>query len=235
MHFHKQPEIIYCNHGSIEITQNNQILTLYKGDVAIISPYVAHSFNGGHGRGWCLGIPLQFDSSFSKYFLCLNSNQFIIKNCKKSKILHKTLMNFKNANSLTFAKQQFLVQNLLDEILKLINPNKLQNIKQLDIVSQIIYFLDENYTHDINMQSLISNFMYSRSYLSECFNNVFQCSLPAFLTNIRLSAFIKKQLTLKGSISEDAFNVGFKSTRTFYKSFSTQFNLTPTEYISKIK
>ena len=234
-HFHKQPEIIYCMRGRIVITQETQTIVLNRGDIAIVCPYVAHSFIKSNGNGICMGIPLQFANTFIKYFTCLNANQFVIKNSKNSFDLQSTLMRFKGANNLNFINQRALIDRLLDEMLELIDIDIKQSIEQIDLASKIIFFLDENYTQDITMQTLMDKFMYSRSYLSEYFNNIFKCSLPAYLTNLRLSAFFDKQRTSGGSISDNALSVGFKSSRTFYNNFMTEFKITPTEYFKLIK
>lgn len=231
-HFHKQLEIAYCNFGKQHAAVNGKSYILSKGDVLIVSPYAIHAF--GQSAAWCTiacipTVYYQYYSNLSN----LSDDMRLIKAKQGTLPILKAMRKLKNMENRNHLVKLSLVLGILGEILDKGEFEKSYDTADSNLVNTITNYIDENYTKKIDLASLSAHCNYSKAYLSKFFNNHFNCSFNDFVNIIRLNAFIELQLEKGGNFSENAFAVGFQTSRTFYNVFKERYQTTPTEYFAK--
>lgn len=231
-HFHKQLEIIYCNLGKQQITVNNITYVLKRNDIIIVSPYAVHSYDESNAKCTTVCIPTVFFSYYNKYFSNLNDQTRIIRAEKNTKQVIKAVEEAKKSKGKNYYCELAAVLKILGELIAIGNFTVVSDSAQNDLVSIITDYIDNNYKEKIDLTSLSEHCHYSKQYLSQFFNEHFNCGFSDFVNIVRLNAFVELQTTRGGNFSDNALAVGFQTTRTFYNVFKERYNMTPTEYFS---
>ncbi len=99
--------------------------------------------------------------------------------------------------------------------------------------SRILFYINENYSSELSLDSLSAHFGYSRSYISRYFKARFNVTFNKYLKLIRLKKAIMLMKEGKNSITYCALESGFTSMRSFYRIFYSEFGCTPKEYAKR--
>ncbi len=229
-HFHKQLELAYCTSGTQVVKINSETLQLNRGDILIVSPFMAHGYELSTANCLVLCIPTIFYSYYSKYFSRLSINDTIIKNTKGSKEVFKALKQFHNIGDMNHFEQTSLVLAVLGKLLHLAEFKEIATNDNADLTNDIINYIDQNFKDKISLESLSDHLHYNKTYISKYFNKAFNCSFNDYINTTRLNAFVELQLENGGMFSNNALSVGFQTTRTFYNAFKLKYKNTPTEF-----
>lgn len=230
-HFHKQLEIAYCNFGKQHATVNGKSYVLSKGDVLIISPYAVHSYQSS--VAWCTvacipTVYYQYYSNLSN----LRADMCLMKSKQGTMPILKAMRKLKGMNDRSHFYKLSVVLGILGELLDRGEFKQTYGTSDNDLVQMITTYIDENHTKKIDLSTLSAHCNYSKAYLSKFFNEHFNCSFNDFVNMIRLNAFIELQSEKGGNFSDNAFAVGFQTSRTFYNVFKERYQTTPTQYFS---
>ena len=234
-HFHKQLEIVYCNVGKQKVTVNNTGYVLKRNDILIISPYAIHSYEASWAKCTTVCVPTVFFSYYNKYFSSLSAENRVIRACKKSKNALKAIKLAKRSPDKNYYCSLAAILKILGELVDLGDFSPISDSSQNDLITVITNYIDDHYKEKIDLTSLSAHCHYSKAYLSQFFNEHFNCSFNDFVNIVRLNAFVELQNKNGGNFSDNAFEVGFQTTRTFYNVFKERYNMTPTEYFNNIK
>jgi len=98
--------------------------------------------------------------------------------------------------------------------------------------TQILFYINEHYKMPLTLPSIAADLGYNASYLSRCFKNCFHMGINRYITLMRLRAAVLLMQKEK-KISACAYESGFNSVRTFYRSFYEEFQCTPKEYLKR--
>lgn len=230
-HFHKQMEIVYCHFGRQSLVINNQPLLLKQGDVAIISPFVAHGYLRSKALCTVVCIPTIFYSYYNPYFSNLDACNMVIPGRKHNFMILRAMRKFKTAGRKNYLEQLAIVADFLGKLQRqfpdLHNAGDGAND---DLTILIIEYINQNFTKKISLETLSEQFHYNKSYISSIFKKNFVCGFNDYLNLIRLNAFIELQMKNGGSFAQNALLVGFPSARTFYNVFKAKYNQTPSDY-----
>lgn len=119
---------------------------------------------------------------------------------------------------------------LLADIFSVLELEKRQSFPDKNICESILVYLDQHYQEDISLESTAKAIGISKFYLSQIFSNKLHTSFPAYVTARRLDYAEKLLTTTSKPITEIAFEAGFTSQRTFFRSFQEAYNTTPHQY-----
>lgn len=148
----------------------------------------------------------------------------IIVNPLESSILMVRLENLVQVKA-TLKKKY---ANLLFEI----NPEN--NIEDEKFVRKIIETIECNLTNqDFSIEDLCREIGYSRSALYNKMKAFTNLSLYEFIKMVKLKTAIEMFQKGNTSVSDVAFNVGFKTLAHFSRCFSAEFGISPSEYINR--
>ncbi len=244
-HLHKELEIVVCLKGLITVTCNQSVYTLKEHDILYVFPNCIHSYT---------------HSEHSKFLICIASvgsfplfKKIFTKECvnpkleaPKTGLLYPLLQalcaeyttietNAKDTNTKeTAVKDISVMLSYLQLILALsFREMEFQEKKTNhyeDILPEILNYLEENYTLELNADIIASHFGINPSYLSRLISSRLQCTLTQYIHELRIN-YAKHLLEHSGdSITQIGFECGFQTQRSFNRVFNQITNKTPREY-----
>lgn len=105
-------------------------------------------------------------------------------------------------------------------------------VKHSDVVYKIIGFVQRNYMHKITLDDIAAHVYLSRSYVSKIFKEEMECSLTAYINQIRIQKS-KVLLAEEMSLTDVAYNVGFEDQSYYTKVFKKSTGMSPGQYKMK--
>ncbi len=102
--------------------------------------------------------------------------------------------------------------------------------KSNSIMRDIIRYVYGNFKEDITLESLSERFHLSTSYISYGFKQFTGEKFHSFLESMRLAQSCSLLMSSDMSITDIAYEVGFKSYKTFSRVFASRIKITPREY-----
>lgn len=235
-HFHSSVELMYVVSGVVKTTCGAQSFSLKAGSALISPSYTLHYFytpklsNSIH-----LTIPLDIIPSYKSI---MKNNRFTenIYNDKDGRLLSllnqiNMLCAKKSNNTLLYKGLAYAVLGLLLEQLPVEPyPDK----KSRDFSRDVLVYLQENFADiDITLDSVATNFGYSKSRFSHIFTSTFGYTFHQYLIMLRCRNAAARLVNEGDSLIDSALSSGFENMRTFYRAFKKSFGVTPSEFIKE--
>lgn len=227
-HFHSHVELLVVLEGQIDVTINNMQKVLSSGEIAVALSFDAHRFfTPKCSRGISIVIPTDMCADFLSIigdhkahcpFLCNEDLYNTVCTCYAG-IIH-------SSNSISQKGYLYVMLGALFENIQL----EQQSDSDPKLFTQLLNYINKNYTSDISLQSIAQTFGYNASYLSRVFNSQFYISVPKYITMLRLRHVVMMMQEPGTDITECAYESGFQSLRTFYRAFREEFQCNPKEY-----
>lgn len=127
---------------------------------------------------------------------------------------------------------KLIVKKEIDKIYNFVDECR-QRKSQSYIISQIIYYIENNYQDDISLTYLANEMNMNYSYVSNLFSKKQGITFSEYVMKIRLEKAKYLLVNTNDKVNEIALKVGFKDVKYFYKSFKKYYNITPTEMRDK--
>ncbi len=232
--FHSQIEIYAVTEGEMQMFVDNKRKTLHAGEFSVALSYIGHDYKTQKfSRSFSILIPVHYCEEFlaeiegkkleSPFF---DDEELFEKLAECSNILRE-------ANTSTVTKLGFTnyVLGLILEKSKFVDTKKPTNN---NLITKILFYLNENYKTDISPASVAEHFGYSQSYISRYFKSCCGINLVKYIRMLKLKNAITLLAETKNDITYCALESGFSSVRTFYRAFQDEFGCSPKEYIKEI-
>lgn len=234
-HFHATIELVYVQEKSIDALLNGTYFKVEKGEILVVPSYTTHRFTSPeNSKSIELQIPLAYIRSFHEITRKNSFVETLMPNCEASReILRHMECLLKQGSS--FGKDNFIVRGAIYSILGILIENVEMRETEKDSdhkkICNVLSYLQLNYQQQISLDTLATEFGYSRSRFSLIFNKNVGCSIPEYLNMLRSAKAASLLLDEDLSVTDAAMLAGFESTRTFYRAFSAQYGMTPRQYI----
>jgi two-component system, response regulator YesN len=137
--------------------------------------------------------------------------------------------------------QQVNYTKELDELLDLYNRILCQLSQQIgyndvdNIVKKVIYFMENNYSHDLKLEKIAKLFNYNSAYLGQLFIKVKGDNFTNTLDMIRITNAKRLLAESDMKVYQISDAVGYKNIDLFYKKFKKQVGVTPKDYLKSIQ
>lgn len=106
--------------------------------------------------------------------------------------------------------------------------------KSGDVVGSVLAFINDHYSEDLSLDLLANRFFISKYHLSREFNRLVGTSVYRYIIQKRL--VIAKQLLAEGVPSSEVYqHCGFGDYSNFYRAFRGEYQISPKEYVAKLK
>jgi AraC-like DNA-binding protein len=230
-HFHSQIEIFFVDHGEGGAWINNRYCLLKEGEMAVSLSYDSHRFYAEEGaKVGCLIIPLRMCGDFlSETKKKCAIDPFITdpKAFQVFRVCVDAIENYKDPD----LKTKGLIYVILGTVLEHLELRDRPDAIDADLYSRLLFYINDNYRSDLTLTSIASVFGYNADYLSRYFKSFFHISISRYITLVRLREAILLLKNTNNSVAFCAFESGFTSLRTFYRSFYQEFGCSPKEYL----
>ena len=120
---------------------------------------------------------------------------------------------------------------ILGSLLGHMEPARRQENQEIWLFREVLLYINEHFAEDISLASVAAAMGYNSSYLSRAFRKSFSMGVSEYITMTRLRQAVLLMKEGRQSITECAYESGFRSLRTFYRVFEKEFGCTPGKYI----
>lgn len=250
IHWHTETEISYVTSGCGEFTSGNVFIVAHEGDIIISPPNTLHSVKQHKDCSCC------FDSFvFSPQMLGADENDRCTAACikpfvnglasvnnhitKKHPYYEEIKTSVENIFSCAIAntaQHDLLIKSELLRIFWLLQNNgdiymlEKSEISKNESLRPAFDYINENYKNNITIEKLAEITHFSKSYFMAQFKATTGFGALEYLTQIRTKNACRWLEESKLSISDIAFECGFRNLSNFNKQFKKLVGCTPREY-----
>lgn len=240
-HFHKKVEVNYIRQGEVTSRIAGETYVATQDDILFVPEYYPHNYDSKENTKRIVVLPPSIyytDASniLNNFtFMSLLSDKEYNKRCILP--ILEEMLHAQNDLKGKSENKFLIMKGLLDILfgyLAIGYETSLKNKpREMDLVFDILEYIDEHYAEDISLQSIADKFNYNKFYFSKLFNSYLGESLNNYINSVRVRN-IAQQLSGskigKESITNLAYKNGFNSMPSFYRAFQKIFHCSPLEY-----
>lgn len=250
-HWHREFELMYVIDGQVYMHIDDESRLLKKNCIAICcSDQIHHAHTVGTDfttllsifapalvneklQGALFSVPFLDEKMAETVGMPLSVFEEI---CHCFQMMAREVTNMPE-RSLEFARHYLSIisELLLRHVPKKKHPADAYGGSTLQIMQEIIAYINENYQNEITLDMLSSTFYISRFYLSRLFQRYTTLSFKNYLSRVRITQAKRLINTSVKSITDISRQCGFNSIRTFNRVFKEQTGQTPTEYQRQLR
>lgn len=123
-------------------------------------------------------------------------------------------------------------QELIFYLLQVKGVSQLLNLKPENLINKAIQYMNDEYMLPITIKQISSQFEMSEANFSQCFKKATGINPKEYLTNLRMEK-AKKMIT-HSSVTDTAFDLGYRNVSRFITLFKEKYGVTPKQYQKNI-
>ncbi|MCR2806873.1 AraC family transcriptional regulator [Paenibacillus soyae] len=233
LHIHKHVEITFVLEGTIHITVNEEEHVLSEGDMVVIYPNQPHSYKTITSSRILLYF---FDAAFPGDFTGDLTHYVPDRPMVRRQQLMEPVPGMLNDLYRLYTAdcdQRLLkayISVVLGHVLPLLSLKKLEYTRDLDSIQRILAYVDLHFLEPITLDLLAKELGLSKFHISRIFSDQLHTSFPDYVNNRRIALAQMLLLSTTNPVTEIAFESGFNSLRSFYRSFKKEYGISPNEY-----
>ena len=214
LHFHSHFEIIYVSEGELNVRIDNNDFIIPKGNICLILPLQAHSFNTiTHSICQVCVFSSTFAPDFYEKYRRKSAENPIL--CFESNANILDIISDKKTNRYMLASCFYFIISLFVNNTVFTDHNE----KLLSFVKISIDYLDNNFDKEPKLCELAQKLNYDSHYCSFLFNKTFGKNFMSMINDYRIA---KAQMMLKTgdlNITEVALICGYSCIRSFNRNY----------------
>jgi AraC-like DNA-binding protein len=250
VHQHDFYEVYYFLGGSVEYSVEGRTYELKTGDLLLINPLELHQpriapdqqdyerivlwINKNYLSELCFNktsLTRCFDSSQPDHTNLLRPTK--IQQSYISAMLDELITeNTSDGYAVEIASEAILLRFLVElNRLTIDSSSALRKDEaSSSIIPDVLEYINKHFCEKLTLNEIADEFFVSKYYLSHAFNNVVGTSVHRYIVLKRL--IHAKQMLLSGIKSTTAAtNCGFNDYAGFYRAFTAEYGVTPTEFV----
>lgn len=241
-HWHNSLEIVYMLEGSMTVTFENKMVTIFEQEFIVVNSRVIHAVKSQKNCALVLQVPINL---FEKYVRNIDSFYFTVDQHPKDKDHIQELNKIKKIfnqmyeiyntklegyllrfNSLLYEMLYTLIQSYS---YKLQDKQIYKNNKYLDRLKEITTFLDIHHMEQITIYEIADKFGYNQDYLSRFFKKHMGLTIINYLYEVRINYIYKDLINTDLSINEIFEKHGCNNYKVAMRFFKDIYGSTPKE------
>lgn len=250
VHQHDFYEVYFFIGGSVEYSVEGRTYELKSGDLLLINPLELHQpriapdqldyerivlwINKNYLSELCFNktsLTRCFDSSIPDHTNLLRPTK--IQQTYISAMLTELINESKNDSyAVEIASEAILLRFLVELNRLTINSESAEKNEEgsSSIIPDVLEYINKHFCEKLTLNSIANEFFVSKYYLSHAFNSAVGTSVHRYIVLKRL--IHAKQMLLSGIRSTTAAeNCGFNDYAGFYRAFTAEYGVTPTEFV----
>ena len=246
-HAHDTMELYLIKDGSCCMKIRNEEITVNKGEIIMILPYVTHTLATKDTHCIFAHMHIKIDSLhkilyqeeghfFSMHFLIQKETSYY--SCKENRLLDYLFASIiKDINHKQFHRKIYCNLHAIELITSIhelgtptSNQNKKLSANKLTLVSYCYRYIHENYANKILIDDIASLLHISPRYLSAIFLEASNQTIVQYLNVYRINKAIELMSDSKNSLTDIALSVGLTNSQHFSKLFKMIIGETPSTY-----
>ena len=253
LHHHDFYEVYFFLSGNVQYIIENRSYLLTPGDVLLISPMELHQpMFGTEPREYerfVLWIDKQFLEGFNlpgeSFTACFDTGAANYSNLLRPEGVQRQFLLFLMEQLIAESASREPYQKVcslsyLAQVLVLLNRLSLQQRRENAVPAQdstvynILGYINEHYNENLTLDDLANKFFVSKYHLSREFQRLVGTTVHRYIVQKRL--VMAKQMLSAGRPSSEVYqNCGFGDYSNFYRAFRAEYQISPKEYILRLK
>ena len=230
-HFHSTPELVFFETGEIITTINGEQRVLKAGEACFSAGFSIHSYHraSAANMAYCLVVPKKHADRLYNLFNQKNPPPFFKFDDFE---LLAYLFNLCNKPYKSEARRMNVFESCIQILYNVIAENHPFVERKKDshdyLVWEILNFADNNFNKNLTLDVLSTEFGYARETLSRILHKFLGESWNSYVNRLRVyraQRMMHEDPTT--SILEIAYECGFNSPNTFYRSYAREFGFSP--------
>jgi len=230
--FHKHLEVMVVCSAQIRATIDTQSYLLQPGDLYVAFPNVLHAIEAEDAEVVAMIVDFEKYPAFQDVLLHHYPQTPVLRKGQFAPIVYDMLDRMVSLVATDVSRRTETLEGyanaLLGELLgcmKLVKRNS-----DSSLVQKLIFYILQNYTRPISLDSIAQSLGYSKYYISREIRQLFGCNLCTLINSYRLSMAENLLLSGDASISQIAADCGFQNQSAFNRLFLKQIGMTPGQY-----
>lgn len=250
VHQHDFYEVYYFIGGNVEYSVEGRTYDLKSGDLLLINPLELHQPRIAPDQQDYERIVLWINKNYLSELCCnktsltrcfdntIPDHSNLLRPSKMqqtyiSAMLSELITEHSNdAYAVEIASEAILLRFLVELNRLTINNNSETEKEESSstIIPDVLDYINSHFCEKLTLSSIADEFFVSKYYLSHAFNNTVGTSVHRYIILKRL--IHAKQMLLSGIKSTTAAtNCGFNDYAGFYRAFTAEYGVTPTEFV----
>lgn len=230
--FHKQVELLLVRSDSLDVLIDGKSYRLKAGDIYVVFPNVLHSIEKGKVDG---SIIIADDDFFIPFHDLLSHNVPAVPVLRRGEFPEIVYTLFDRAievKGFTLSTRNNILAGYISAILgEIINCMELkERSADNDLVQRLILYLLDNYTKEITLEDIARDLSYNKYYISHVISETFKCNFRVLINSYRISMAQNLLLSSDRTISEIAYECGFRNQSSFNRIFLKHCGITPSGF-----
>ena len=224
--FHPHGELLYVQEGCVSITVDGVSYTLHAGDLAILFPYLIHSYERAPNAK---AIILLFDpaaTAFDNTLLKKKPTSCCTAGANLYPMLDRAVVMLHAGKSKTAIAY---LNAVIGELLELI-PLSDRGDTSGDTTVQILSYCAEHCAEDITVKQIADALYISQSYVSKVFSQKLRYGFREYINTLRISKVQSLLRDTDKKILQIMSECGFQNQSSFNRVFRELTGLSPKEY-----
>lgn len=240
-HIHDEIEIIYVIEGKQKIAIGDRQYCVNAGEAAVILPEQVHEFirekdiprnNSEATSVTIIANTKIFNGLFPDFHKYRMYNPVVSADRLDKKAKAAFMDIFENKNETTAVYGWFCVA--LNYIFKTVIMEKTETSSVEGTVAKIMNYIADNFTENINLETVSEHFGLSKYYISHIFSEKLNVNFRTYIGMLRAEYAARLIRTTDHTMTEIATISGFDTQRTFNRVFIKVYGMTPTQYRKNI-
>lgn len=252
-HTHRYFEFYFFIDGDVTMHISDSSFKLKSGDLIIIPPYTSHYATVHENNKYYQRFVFWISEEYYNGLISTSDNYEYVINLalqEKKYVTHYDSIHFNALQAQLFeiineinhdkygkhTRLPLMISQLFLDINRhCYESNNPQEIKkESGLYENIIAYIENHLSEDLNLEDLSERFFVSKYHVSHLFKNYLGLSVHQCIMKKRLAAF-KENLLETDNISESYINCGFKDYSCFYRAFTKEYGISPSEYHKNLK
>lgn len=251
-------EFVYVDSGEVGVTAGDQKYSLSQGEIIFHKPNEYHSIWAADKFANVVVVSFECESQAIKFF----EEKIMVFSSKFKFLLSDIIAEAKTAfsdpldivdlqklaenDAAKFASKQIIKMRLEEVLIRLHREDNVimpktrmvsvasENQKNI-LIENINNYLKNHVDCAINLDNIIKEFSFSKSYIVKLYREITGVSIMDFFISLKIDEAKKMISEKKYSVSEISDKLAFSSIHYFSKCFKKRTNMTPSEYSRSIE
>lgn len=231
-HFHEYFELYYLESGERFHMIGNEIYHMNSGEFVLIPPYIMHHSYGENDMPFKrLIVYFTKEMIMQSDILELLSQEARVYQKDEHREIHSLMCKILKEAETDDIHSKYMKTLLLNQISILLARYSSETAKpeQQNRITQIIQFLQENYTEDISLDDLSSHFYLSSYYLCHEFKKYTYTTIVQYINNLRVLHAQRLFQETSQSVTEISKIVGFSNVTHFNRIYKSVTGMSPSQ------
>jgi xylan 1,4-beta-xylosidase len=241
---HDSLEILFVLTGLIRIRVGNDEFSMKPEDIMVINPYEVHRIHSSSNSNF---VSMMISTSFIYEIyppfqeMYIDCKSFLLPENQQEQLnrlrnLYATIFRYNFKGEARFEVDMYseifsLLGVLARDYSRAKNSEKVNLQKDgLYRIQSIIQYINQNYRNPISLSEMARNEFLTPQYLSRMFQKYMNMTLTQYMTLVRLNHAYAELSHNDHSITEIAYNNGFKNASSFIASFRQAYSFTPGQF-----